>query len=62
MEIVAYDSQNKIVGRWSKGGARYVQRIEYDEESRQVRFVGQSSLSVAFGLEDLKVTRVTRFG
>nr|VWP02414.1 D-xylose-proton symporter [Ganoderma boninense] len=62
MEIVAYDSQKNLVGRWSKAGARYVQRIEYDEGSRQVKFVGQSSLSVAFGLDELKVTRGTRFG
>ncbi|KAM5544196.1 hypothetical protein V8D89_001856 [Ganoderma adspersum] len=62
MEIVAYDSQKNLVGRWSKAGARYVQRIEYDEESRQVKFVGQGSLSVAFGLEELKVTRGTWFG
>ncbi|KIK63472.1 hypothetical protein GYMLUDRAFT_72124 [Collybiopsis luxurians FD-317 M1] len=60
MAILAYDSNGRIVGRWSKQGARYVHRIEFDESNRQVSFVGQGNLSVVFHLSELKVTSSTR--
>ncbi|KZW02854.1 hypothetical protein EXIGLDRAFT_374708 [Exidia glandulosa HHB12029] len=55
MTILAYDKQNRLVGRWSRTGARYVHHIQYDEFSRRVEFVGQGSLSVVFPLNELKV-------
>ncbi|KAF4570207.1 hypothetical protein EYR36_010014 [Pleurotus pulmonarius] len=62
MTILAYDDQKDIVGRWARTGARYVHRIEYDEENQQVKFVGQASHAITFGVPELKVTKSTRFG
>ncbi len=62
MTILAYDDQKEIVGRWARTGARYVHHIEYDEENQQVKFVGQASHAITFGVPELKVTKSARFG
>ncbi|KAJ8694582.1 hypothetical protein PTI98_007242 [Pleurotus ostreatus] len=62
MTVLAYDAQKDIAGRWTKTGARYVHHIEYDEGNQQVRFVGQASHAITFGVAELKVTKLARFG
>ncbi|KAJ7875324.1 Alpha/Beta hydrolase protein [Mycena olivaceomarginata] len=59
MAILAYNDSGKIVGRWSKEGARYVHRIDLDAQTRNVSFIGQGNLSVVFSLSELKVTSST---
>jgi hypothetical protein len=61
MAILAYNSNGNIVGRWSKQGSRYVCRIEYDKDTRQVSFIGQGETSVTFKLGELKVSGHTGF-
>jgi hypothetical protein len=59
MVILAYNSNGNVVGRWTRNGSRYVCRIEYDKETRQVSFIGQGETSVIFNLSELKVLGYT---
>jgi hypothetical protein len=56
MAILAYDNNRNLVGRWSRSGSRYVWRIDYDKETRQVSFIGQGKTSITFNLSELKVS------
>ena len=51
LAILAYDRNNKLLGRVTKNGARYIARITVQEN--QVNFIGQSDSSVACTADEL---------
>merc|ERR1712038_2102954 len=55
-QIVAFDSQGNIVGQWKREGARYLDEIQVDAESRMIVFVGQSKRTVSISFEEILST------
>lgn len=53
LAILAYDHRRRMVKRFDKTGARYVCRIDVEEDS--IRFIGQGNSSVNFRLKDLAI-------
>jgi len=53
MAILAYDHKRRMMKRFDKPGARYVNRIEIEED--RVKFIGQGNYSVNFRLKDLVI-------
>ncbi|KAM5536126.1 hypothetical protein V8D89_010225 [Ganoderma adspersum] len=55
MQIAAWDVEKKLVGQWTKTGARYLQQISYNAGTQTVTFTGEANGSVSATLDELVV-------
>lgn len=53
LAILAYDQNRKLVGRFTKDGARYIMRIMIMAQGSQVNFIGQSGNLVSSTADEL---------
>lgn len=54
MTILAFDTQQSLVGTWERTGARYIWQITVDEVAETVTFWGQGTGSFEVSWEDLQ--------
>jgi uncharacterized repeat protein (TIGR01451 family) len=55
MTIVAYDSSGKIVKQWYEEGARYLWKIDVDDQAKTVTFWGQANNKIVMTWDELKL-------
>ena len=56
MLIAAWDVEKKLVAKWDKAGARYLQQISYNKETQTVTFTGELNRSISATLDELVVS------
>ena len=53
MNIVKYDSDNKMVKQWNAKGARYIYDILNDSNEKKITFIGQAEQEIIMTYDEL---------
>lgn len=55
MAIAAYDANGRLVRQWERPGARYIWKIDLDNDKQTVSFVGQVSNKIVMTWQELAI-------